>query len=446
MVKRRAPAVAVLVLVMLAATGHAQKYGIYTHTLDNGLDVIVIENPTVPLVTVEIAVHNGSYTESPDYNGLSHLYEHMFFKANKVIPTQERYLERLRELGASWNGSTSNERVNYFFTVPKDSMVPAMEFLRDAITGPLFRQEELVKERPVVTGEYDRAESNPFFLLGRAVEKKVWWKYYSRKNVLGDRDIIMTATTAKMQTIQDRYYIPNNAALVLSGDITRDEGFRLAQQIFSTWKRGPDPFKANPVPEHPPLNESETVVVEAPVNAVTIQMEWQGPSVGKDPKSTYAADVLSFVFSQKTSKFYTDLVESGLAYAVNFSYQTLDHTGPIVLIAQTSADNYAACRARLLEELKDAASPGYVTDDQLRNAKNILAIDDEYGRERPSQFCHTVSYWWSVAGLDYYLNYVDNLNKVSRDDLAAYINKYVTGKPCVTGVLVSPAARKKLGL
>ena len=287
MLKRSILALICVTLFLVGSTAFAQKYGIYQKKLANGLDVIVIQNPTVPLVTVEIDVHNGGYTESPEFNGLSHLYEHMFFKANKSIATQERYLERLRELGATWNGTTSDERVNYFFTLPKDSLVPALVFMYDAITGPLFKQEELIKERPVVTGEYDRAESNPTFILNQAVDQKLWWKYPSRKNVMGSREIILTATTAKMQEIQDRYYLPNNASLILSGDITPDEGFRLAEKYFSSWKRGPDPFKEHPVPEHPPIQKTETVIVEKPVNAVTIMMKWEGPSVGKDPKATF---------------------------------------------------------------------------------------------------------------------------------------------------------------
>ena len=446
MLKRSILALICVTLFLVGSTAFAQKYGIYQKKLANGLDVIVIQNPTVPLVTVEIDVHNGGYTESPEFNGLSHLYEHMFFKANKSIATQERYLERLRELGATWNGTTSDERVNYFFTLPKDSLVPALVFMYDAITGPLFKQEELIKERPVVTGEYDRAESNPTFILNQAVDQKLWWKYPSRKNVMGSREIILTATTAKMQEIQDRYYLPNNASLILSGDITPDEGFRLAEKYFSSWKRGPDPFKEHPVPEHPPIQKTETVIVEKPVNAVTIMMKWEGPSVGKDPKATYAADVLSFVLSQKTSRFYKDLVETGLAYGVNLNYQTLNHTGPIVLFAQTSADKFGACRKAIMDELKTMASADYFTDDQLESAKTILAIDEQYGRERPSVYCHTVGYWWAIAGLDYYLGYVDNLNKVSRKDIAQYLNTYVTDKPYIMGVLVSPEAKKTIGL
>lgn len=444
--RRAVLALATAFLIFGGATALAQKYQIYQKSLSNGLDVIVVHNPSVPLVTVEVDVHNGAYTEPPEYNGLSHLYEHMFFKANKAIPSQERYLERMRELGAAWNGSTSDERVNYFFTVPRDSLVPALAFMVDAITSPLFLQDELVKERPVVTGEYDRAESNPFFLLDRAVNEQVWWKYPTRKNTMGEREVILTATTAKMQTIQNRYYVPNNAALILAGDITPEEGFRLAEKYFSSWKRGADPFIANPVPEHPPIQKTETTVVEAPVNAVTIMMKWQGPSVSKDAKATYAADVLSFILTQRTSQFYKDLVESGLTYGVSLNYQTLNQKGPIVLSAQTSADKFERCRSAIMEELKKMGDPGYFTDEQLENAKTILVVDEQYERERPSQYSHTVGYWWAVAGLEYYLNYADNLKKATRQDIAQYLNTYVNGKPYVMGVLSSPQDRKKLGL
>src|SRR5688500_15061908 len=106
--------------------------------LPNGLEVIVLEDHSVPLVTVELAVRNGSFTEPPEFNGLSHLFEHMFFKSNRAIPSQERYLQRLRELGASWNGTTSEERVNYYATVGVDSVRPMLQFLEDAIRYPLF--------------------------------------------------------------------------------------------------------------------------------------------------------------------------------------------------------------------------------------------------------------------------------------------------------------------
>lgn len=424
----------------------AQKDGITTKTLDNGLEVIVINNAAVPLITVEIDVKNGAYTESPEYDGLSHLYEHMFFKANAKIPNQEEYMERLRELGATFNGTTSEERVNYFITAPIDSLEQCVQFMYDAVTSPLFLEQELINERPVVTGEYDRNEANPFFNLIREVDKRVWWKYYSRKNVLGDRDVILSTTPEKMRTIQKRYYVPNNSALILAGDITPDKGFVLAEKIFSHWKRGADPFVKYKVPEHPPIPKDEIVIVKQPVNTVTLLYRWQGPSVTKDPKATYAADVLSFILGQQTSKFNKNLVESGLAYGVNFNYYTLNHIGPISLIAQTSAENFDSCQKAIFEELVSMTDPAYFTDEQLENAKTILAINDQYARERASQFVHTVGFWWAVAGLDYYLNYIDNLKKVTREDIKNYLEKYVVGKPYVLGVLASPDEAEKIEL
>ena len=437
----------IIAFVLLTGVNlQAQKYGIESKTLENGLDVIVITNPAVPLVTVEIDVKNGAYTESPEYDGLSHLYEHMFFKANSIIPNQEAYMERLRELGATFNGTTSEERVNYFITAPKDSLEESVQFIYDAITSPLFLEEELVKERPVVIGEYDRNEANPFFHLNKAVTQKVWWKYYSRKNVIGDRDVILSTPPEKMRIIQHRFYIPNNSALILAGDVTPDEGFALAEKIFSKWERGEDPFKKYKIPEHPPIPEIEVVVVKQPVNAITLEYMWHGPSVGKDPKSTYAADVLSFILGQQTSKFHKNLVESGLSFGVNFGYYTLNHVGPITLFAQTSPDKFDACQKAVFEELERMIDPDYFTDEQLENAKTILAINEQYAREKASQFAHTVGFWWAVAGLDYYMNYLDNLKKVSREDIKNYLETYVMDKPYVLGVLVSPEEAEKVEL
>src|SRR3954471_20527105 len=200
-------------------------------TLSNGLHVIVVENDAVPLVTVELDVKNGGYTQTPEFEGLAHLYEHMFFKANKSIPSQEKYLQRLRQLGASWNGTTSDERVNYFITLGVDSMRPGMQFMEDAMRYPLFLQDELVRERPVVTGEFDRNEASPFFQLVRATDTLLWSnQYYSRKNVIGNRDVILSTTPEKMREIQRRYYVPNNTALILAGDVTPANGFRMAAE------------------------------------------------------------------------------------------------------------------------------------------------------------------------------------------------------------------------
>src|ERR1700744_3499325 len=114
------------------------RQGYFWEKMNNGLEVLVIENSKVPLATIEIAVKNGAYTEGPEYSGLSHLFEHMFFKANKDYPDQEKFMKRTQELGAAiWNGSTDVERVNYFITLGKDSLAPGLRFMNAAIRFPI---------------------------------------------------------------------------------------------------------------------------------------------------------------------------------------------------------------------------------------------------------------------------------------------------------------------
>jgi zinc protease len=141
--------------------------------LANGLEVIVVENHGVPLATVEIDVKNGSFTQSPEYEGLAHMYEHMFFKANSKYPELNQFWDRASELGAVFNGSTEEERVNYYMTVPAEKLGDAVQLVASAIRGPLFRQDELERERQVVIGEYDRNESLPFFALDRDMKAKL---------------------------------------------------------------------------------------------------------------------------------------------------------------------------------------------------------------------------------------------------------------------------------
>ncbi len=433
-------------LALAASAGAQATLPLRDTTLANGLQVIVIENHAVPLVTVELDVKNGAYTQTHEYEGLAHLYEHMFFKANKAIPSQEKYLERLRQLGAQWNGSTAEERVNYFVTVGTDSARPAMQFMVDAARYPLFLKDELIRERPVVTGEFDRNEANPYFQLSRGMDTLLWTPaYYSRKNTIGDRTIILSTPQDKMRDIQQRYYVPNNSSLILAGDITPASGFQMAAELFGDWPRAADPF-ATPIPDPPPLTRSKAVIVTQPVQATSVQFELQGPSVTKDPASTYAADVLSQILNKRTSGFTRRLVDSGITFAAEIGYYTLAHTGPISITVQTSPDKVQEARRAVLDEMRRMADSNYVSQQELADAQKELGIQALYEREESTSWAHTVGFWWATGGLDYYRNYIPNMQKITRADLAAYARKYITGKPYILGVMMSADALKKTGL
>jgi zinc protease len=419
---------------------------IQRRVMPNGLEVIVVENHGVPLVTVEITVRNGSFTQTPQYAGLAHMFEHMFFKANDTYPNPDQFMDRGSEMGAVFNASTKEEQVNYYLTLSADSMEAGMKFLASALLAPKFRQDELERERQVVLGEYDRNESSPGFKLEQEMGKKLWDGEWSRKNVIGDRQVLQTVTPDKMRYIKELYYVPNNSVLIVSGDVNPAVAFASAERIFAPWKRGDDPFVKAPVPPMPKLTANSALIDEEPVNSVTAVIQWQGPSVRGDENATFAADVYSDVLNNPQSRFWHKLVDSGLLQNVVVNYYTLNNVGPITVSGQTTPEKLRAALAAMMYELGESVKPGYFSQEELDATKANRAVTSAFGEEKSSDFSHTIGFWWAASGLEYYMKYVDEMAKRTPQDLRNYATKYIIGKPHVVGVLMNHEDRARIKL
>ncbi len=437
------------VLLLQAMTGFAQSYlpsNIFLKTLPNGLQVLVLEDHSVPLATIEIAVKNGSYTEPPEFNGLSHLYEHMFFKANKEYASQEAFMERLKELGIVFNGTTNTERVNYFFTLPSFNLIKGLNFMNAAIQYPKFDSVEMKKENVVVNGEFRRAESNPYFTLHVAMNHHLWGDLFSRKNVIGNHDVILSATPAKMEAIKNKYYWPNNSLLTVAGDVDHNEVFNAVEKIMGSWKpSGFDPFKKYSIPEFKPLQKTDYfIVTDENAKVPAINITWIGPNTRDDISATYAADLFSNILNQHSSKLSKALLDSGLATGVNFGYLTQKYGGTITMSISPNPDKIKECLAAIKKQIAMFDDDDYFTDRQLATAKRQMEISQVRQKEVTSSYVHTLSFWWCSASLQYYFTYLDHLKKVTRNDIQQYVRKYITGKPYCAGLLINPEMKEEL--
>ena len=414
--------------------------------LRNGLEVIAVENHGIPIATVELNVRNGAFTQRPEYEGLAHMYEHMFFKASKAYPNAEAFGQRAAQLGARYNGTTQEERVNYYLSLPSDSVRGGMALIADAARGPLFLPSELAQEKEVVLGEYDRNEASPGFEIMQALTATLYPGNSSRKNTIGNRDILRTVTPEKMRFIQGRYYVPNNMALIVTGDINPAQIFAVADTLLGDWARGADPFAVDPVPPIPALTGHQAIIREAEVGAVTVLIQWQGPSVRKDRAATYAADVFSDALNTKGSRFQRLLTDSGLWTAIGVNYYTLDQVGPITISGQTTPERLKDALAALWREIEKLDDPGYFTASELESVKAQRGTDNQFGIEKTSELTHTIGFWWAVADLDYFMGYVDNMARQTPADLQRYATRFIAGKPSVTAVLMSPRDKARLRL
>lgn len=450
--------------------------------LANGLEVIVLPDSSIPLVTVELEVRNGSFTEPPEYNGLSHLFEHMFFKENQAAVVAEcetvpdltipevaavcsgpmklkpemgdlSYRRNLNKLFA-YNGTTREEAVNYFYHVTAPYLETAIRHINNSVRFPRFDAEDLEREKKVVIGELDRRESSPYGYLEVAMTKELFYQFPTRKLAQGTRESINGATVEKMWTIKDRYYFPNNSALIVTGDVKPEEVFRLAELVMGSWQpRKVDPFKEFPLVKHPPLPKSKGIFIEKKFTGeasqgtnVIINIGWHGPSVGEDDASTYAADVFSYIITQPDSRFQRNLVDKGLVSGVNFGYYTQRNVGPIALNLFTTPDKAKDAIKAVYAELNAFTQPDYFSNEELESAKAILESQDLIRREKLSEYAQTLGFWWSSTGIEYYRGYYKNLRSSSRADIDRYIKTYIQGKNHVAIAMMAPGVKEQTGL
>jgi zinc protease len=403
-------------------------------TLRNGLEVIVVENHSVPLATAEVVVRAGAMIQQSEDQGVPHLYEHMLFRGYQG-PRSQSFREMAAGLQAAFNGTTSDETVSYYLMLPSANVAGAVDALADLVREPRFDKDELTRERFVVLGEYQRRLSEPAYSLARSVDMLLWGDGFARKNPLGDQTAVLTVTPEHLDEIFHRYYVPNNAALIVTGDVSAPAVFQMAHHAFDGWRRRDNPFGKHPVAPMPRLAASRAVVVASDVSNVTIEIEWQGPSVRKEPAATYAADVLSDLLNDDRSGFQQRLVDTGIFQSLDVNYRTLANSGPISFRGVTTVQRLAGALTGLQVELSSMTDSGYFSASDLEMAKKRRAVSTVLRQEQGLGLAQGVGEFWSVAGLDYQLGYIDNLSTRSLADISGFVRNYLAGKPFVIGAL-----------
>jgi Predicted Zn-dependent peptidases len=430
---------------------------LYHYTLDNGLNVYVVENHAAPLAYIEIAVKAGGIAQTPQNAGLFHLYEHMMFKGNTKYRDAAAVQRAISDMGVpSWNGTTGAECVNYFFTVPSNLLRDGMEFWSYAVREPLLDQKEFENEKKVVLSEIEGGLSDPDTIFVSSLQKTLFPKFPWRTDPSGAPDVVRNATLDQLKSIQKEYYIPNNSALFIGGDVDPDKVYALAKELYGSWQKGPDPWAVLPEPQSDePL--AHTVYQVMPNDKISPQIArilvtFRGPDAGRDVSSTYAADVTGYLFQDPQGVFVKTMIDTkeiGIPDPeyVGEGYQTTRASSLVNFAALVvNPEQDLPQRAQLFfKTLTGKIVPGILGDkniftqaqfDQIHQKMKDNWINDS---ETAGQVKSNLRFWWITASDDYYYNYVDNMIKIEKDGVDAFLNKYINGKNALVTVLVNPA-------
>ena len=296
-------------------------------TLDNGLTVIVHEDHKAPIVAVNVWYHVGSKNEVPGRTGFAHLFEHLMFQGSENLKGE--YLNTLQELGATdLNGTTSFDRTNYFQTVPKNALDTAlwlesdrMGHFKGAIT-----QATLDEQRGVVQNEKRQGDNQPYGKVFELILKQLFPPEHPYSwETIGSMDDLNAASLDDVRHWFETYYGPNNAVIVIAGDVSSEEAFAKAEKYFGDIPPGPPITRFEEwTPEHPlPRREK----MQDRVAQARIYLAWTGPRWGT--RDAHQLELAAAVLAgDKNSRLYQRLVyKDQLASDIDFGPLSLEIAG-----------------------------------------------------------------------------------------------------------------------
>jgi zinc protease len=358
-------------------------------TLANGLEVIVHEDHRTPIVTVNLWYHVGSKDEPAGKNGFAHLFEHLMFQGSKHVPEDTYFLDLERAGATSINGTTSFDRTNYFETVPRNRVELAlwlesdrMGFLLDHVDQATF-----ASQRDVVKNERRQSYENaPYGMVDsfiRAALYPVDHPYHL--TTIGTEADLDAATLDDVRAFFRTWYVPNNASLVIAGDIDAGLAVALAEKWFAAIPAGtvPDRSRWNDPPQVT-LSATKTLDVVAGVELPRLYLSWPTPPVFKsgDGDLDLAAHVLT---EGKTSRLYKRLVyDMQIAQSVS-AYEESQQLGSRFVIVATAQPGHTAkeLETAIDEELTRLAGGG-LTADELAHAQTATVTEAVFGLESDS--------------------------------------------------------------
>ena len=276
--------------------------------LDNGLTVILHEDHTTPIVSVNMMYHVGSGNEKPGRTGFAHLFEHIMFEGSENVP-EGKFDEWLEAAGGSNNGSTNTDRTNYWENIPTNALDLAL-FLESDRMGFLLgamSPEKVDGQRDVVKNERRQSyENRPYGMVWIALRENLYPENHPYHwPTIGSMEDLSAASYEDVVEFFNLYYTPNNASLVIAGDISPEETLALAEKWFGGIKRG-ETVPRIEVPELD-LTEERRVTLEDKVQLPRIHFLWHTPAIFK-PGDAEMDAVASILASGKNSRLYKRLV------------------------------------------------------------------------------------------------------------------------------------------
>ncbi|MEA2989707.1 MAG: zinc protease [Alphaproteobacteria bacterium] len=432
---------AVFVLALAGGEAVAAGPNISHFTLANGLEVVVIPDHRTPVVTHMVWYRVGAADETPGKTGLAHFLEHLMFKGTKNNP-QGLFSQTVATIGGQENAFTSADYTGYFQRTSREHLKTLMEFEADRMTGLVLTDDVVRPELQVVLEEQNmRIANNPGARLQVQMDAALYLNHPYGRPIIGWRQEIEQLTREDALAFYKRFYTPNNAILVVAGDVTADDVKKLAEDTYGKVERVTD-VAPRVRPMEPAHEAPRTVTLSDPrVTQPTVSRYYLAPSY-KTAKAgeSEALDVLAHILGRgSNSRLYQTLVvDKGIAVNAGASYSgtALDYARLDVYGSPKPGTSLAQIEHEIEAVLAEVLAKG-VTADELERSKNRLLADAIYANDNQG----TLARWYGAAlttggTVEQIKSWPDRIRKVTAEQVQAAARDWLDPRRSVTGYLV----------
>ena len=428
--------------VVLAPAGWAgaSVYNPETFTLDNGMQVIVVTNRSAPVVSHMVWYRVGAADEPPGKSGIAHFLEHLMYMGTEAVPDGE-FSRLVARNGGQENAFTSWDYTGYFQNVAVDRLALVMELEADRMVNLTLTDDKVLTERDVIMEERrQRIDDNPSARLNEQIAAALYQNHPYGTPIIGWPQEMAALTRDDAIDFYRTWYAPNNAALVVSGDIDAAELRPLAERFYGVIPARPVPERVRP--QEPEFATERRVILRDPeVQQTSWRRFYRAPSYASaDGDQAYALQVLSEILGGgSTGRLYRALVvdqQLAVGAGTGYSANDLDQTSFAAFIAPVPdadmATVEAAYEAEITRLLRDGA-----TDDEVRDAKRSLVTQAVYARDSVTGPARSLGASTATGRtVDEVESWPDRIAAVTADDVMAAARAVLDRNHSVTGLLL----------
>jgi len=413
-----------------------EKNGIEEYRMSNGMKILLVENHTAPVATFLVVYRVGSRNEAVGYTGATHLLEHMMFKGTPTFNSEKgtQIAATLHRIGASFNATTWLDRTNYFETIPSDKLELAIRLEADRMRNSLIRDSDRKAEFTVVRNELERGDNDPATVLDMQCFATAIREHPYHHPTIGWRSDVENMPTERLKEFYDTFYWPNNATVVVVGDFAVPAVLSLLDKYFGSIPPAPHPIPPVYTVE-PPQQGIRRFELKRAGQLGIVMMNYRTPEATNP--DTYPLVILRSVLSEGiTSRLYQSLVERQLAVQID-AFHSQFRDPALFQISATLKPEVAHEKIEevIIEELERLKNEP-ITESELNKAKNQLEARTIFSRDGTHNVAYQLSEAEAVADWHFYIEYLDNIKRVTYEDVQRVAKKYFNRDNLTVGYFI----------